>query len=391
MRPKLLFLVAEDRFFWSHRLHIARTALLNGYEVIVATSVHSREKEIRDEGFRFIPLKFIRRSYSLLTEVRLIRQLRQLYKREEPDIVYHLGLKPILYGSIATMGRKNIRKINALAGLGYLAGSSTWKASIHRLPIWNAFRFFLSRPNQRVLVENQDDKQLLVTRLKVPVETIKIIRGSGVNLTRYRPVPEPVGTPVVLLASRMLRIKGIGEFVEAAALLRSKGISARFVLAGDADISNFSYISHQQLLEWHDSGAVEWWGYQQEMTSVFRQANLVCLPSHGGEGIPTVLMEAAASGRAIVATDVPGCRDIVHQGVNGILVPPRDAHALSQAIEKLLKNPAMRLQMATRSREIAANEFCQDAVAQQTLALCRELLRPCIPPVEAAQGTANEL
>jgi glycosyltransferase involved in cell wall biosynthesis len=390
-RPKLLFLIAEDWFFWSHRLHVARTALLDGYEVIVATSVNSCEKEIRDEGFRFIPLKLMRHSYSPLTELRVIHQLRQIYKHEAPDIVYHLALKPILYGSIAGMGRKNIRTINALAGLGYLAGSSTRKANFLRLPIWNAFRFFLNRRNQRVLVENQDDKQLLVTRLRVPPDRITIIRGSGVDLSRFQPTTEPAGTPLVLLASRMLWIKGIRDFVEAAKLLRDKGIAARFVLAGDTDLGNFSCIPRQQLLEWHNSRVVEWWGHQHEMTSVFEQANLVCLPSHGGEGVPTVLMEAAASGRAIVTTDVPGCRDIVRQGVNGILVPPRNAQTLSQAIEKLLKDPVMRLRMGSRSREIAAREFSQDEVAQQTLALCRELLRPCVQPVEAAQGTANEL
>ena len=173
----------------------------------------------------------------------------------------------------------------------------------------------------------------------------------------------------------MLWIKGIAEFVEAAQLLRSKGITARFVLAGDSDPNSPSAIPRQQLLNWQISGAVEWWGHQQEMSEIFKQVNVVCLPSQGGEGVPKVLIEAAASGRAIVTTDVPGCRDIVRQGVNGILVPPRDATTLAKALEELLENPSLRQQMARRGREIAANEFSQEVVVHETLALYKELLK----------------
>lgn len=374
-RLKLLFLVTEDWFFWSHRLAVARAAQQNGYEVIVATRVHSRAEQIREEGFRLIPLRLSRESYSPLNELRAIHQVRQIYASEKPDIVYHVALKPILYGSLGVLGRNHIRAINALTGLGYLAASSTRKARFLRLLIWNFFRIFLNKPHQRVLVENPDDKQLLIEKLNVPPERIALIRGSGVDLARFQPSAEPSGTPVVLLASRMLWIKGIREFVEAAKMLRSKGIRARFVLAGDTDLSSPTCVPRKQLLEWQSSEAVEWWGYQPDMPRIFEQANLVCLPSHGGEGVPTVLMEAAASGRPIVTTDVPGCRDIVRQGINGTLVPPRNVAALAKAIEDLIKDPGMRLQMASRGREIAANEFSEEVVVHETLALYRELLR----------------
>jgi glycosyltransferase involved in cell wall biosynthesis len=301
--------------------------------------------------------------------------VRQIYASEKPDIVYHVALKPILYGSLGALGRNHIRAINALTGLGYLAASTTRKARFLRLLIWNFFRLFLNKSHQRVLVENPDDKQLLIEKLSVPPERIALIRGSGVDLARFQPTPEPSGTPVVLLASRMLWIKGIREFVEAAKMLRGKGIRARFVLAGDTDLSSPACVPRKQLLEWQSSESVEWWGHQPDMPRIFEQANLVCLPSHGGEGVPTVLMEAAASGRPIVTTDVPGCRDIVRQGINGTLVPPRDVAALAKAIEDLIKDPAMRLQMASRGREIAANEFSEEVVVHETLALYRELLR----------------
>jgi glycosyltransferase involved in cell wall biosynthesis len=391
MRPRLLLLITEDRFLWSHRLPIARAALQDGYEVIIATRVDGDAQRIRDEGFRLIPLHLARESYSLLNEFRAIRELREVYRAERPDIVHHIALKPVLYGSIAALGRNEIRVINALTGLGYLVTSSSLKARVLRVPIWNALRFLLNRPNHQVLLQNQEDKQLLVTKLKVCPERITIIQGSGVDMNLFRSAPEPVGTPIVLLASRMLWIKGITEFVAAADLLKRKGITARFVLAGDTDPNSPSAIPRQQLLNWQISGTVEWWGHQQEMPEIFRQVDLVCLPSQGGEGVPKVLIEAAASGRAIVTTDVPGCRDIVRQGINGILVPPRNAAALAEAIADMLKNPAIRLQMANRGREIAISEFSEDVVINQTLALYRELLRSNPQPVSAIPRTNNEL
>lgn len=391
MRPRLLLLITEDRFLWSHRLPIARAALKNGYEVIIATRVNGDAQRIRDEGFRLIPLHLARESYSLLNEFHAIRQLREVYRAEHPDIVHHIALKPVLYGSIAALGRNGMPVVNALTGLGYLATSSSLRARSLRLPIWNLLRFLLNQPNHRVLLQNQEDKQLLVAKLKVSPEKISIIRGSGVNPSLFHPTPEPAGTLIVLLASRMLWIKGIREFVEAANLLKRKGVTARFVLAGDTDPNSPSAIPRQQLLNWQISGTVEWWGHQQEMSEIFKQANLVCLPSQGGEGVPKVLIEAAASGRAIVTTDVPGCRDIVRHGINGILVPPRNTAALAEAIAVMLKNPAMRLQMANRGREIAVSEFSEDVVISQTLALYRELLRSNPQPVSAIPRSNNEL
>jgi glycosyltransferase involved in cell wall biosynthesis len=375
IRPKLLFVIAEDWYFWSHRLPIARAAQRNGYEVMIATRVRTYGQKIRDEGFQLIPLRLSRESYSPLNEFPAIHQLRQIYRNEEPDLVHQVGLKPILYGSIAALGQRNLRVINAFGGLGYLGASSTIKARYLRLAIWGAYRFLLNRPNHHVLLQNHEDKRLLITRLKVSPEKIAVIRGSGVDLDIFRPAQEPNGTPTVLLAARMLWNKGIEEFVEAAQLLRAKGVTARFAMVGDTDLGSPSAISRQQLLGWQCSGAVEWWGHQLDMPQVFRQANLVCLPSHGGEGVPKVLLEAAASGRAIVATDVPGCREIVRQDINGVLVSPRSPVTLAAAIEELLKDPGRRKRMGSCGREIAVSEFSQEAVVHQTLALYSELLR----------------
>src|SRR5947209_7800366 len=187
MRPKILFLVTEDWFFLSHRLPIARAALQSGYEVIVATRVCNYAQKIHNEGFRLIPLRLIRESYSPLNELRAIYQIRQIYRRERPDIVHHVALKPVLYGSIAALGQDQVRVINAFTGLGYLAGASSLKVRLLRLPILKALTFLLNRRNHQILLQNQDDKQLLATKCKVAPGRITVIRGSGVDVNYFLP------------------------------------------------------------------------------------------------------------------------------------------------------------------------------------------------------------
>jgi glycosyltransferase involved in cell wall biosynthesis len=387
---KVLFLAPEDRFFWGHSLPVARAALRAGYEVLVAAGIHSYAQQILAEGFQFIPLRLKRNSYLPWHELSTLRELKRIYSDERPDIVHHLSLKAVLYGSIAASAFKDIRTVNAVTGLGFLVASPSWKARLIRPLVWSACRHYLDNPNQRVLVENQEDGQMIVSSLGVDRERVIVTRGAGVDVEAFRPGPEPTGTPVVLLASRMLWIKGVEEFFEAARLLHARGVNARFALVGDTDSSNPACIPRRQLLDWHASGEVEWWGNRPDMQQVLREASLVCLPSHGGEGIPKVLMEAAACGRPLVATDVPGCRDIVRHGVNGMVVPPRHPQALSSAIEELLKNSSARQQMALRSRELAANEFAQHAVVQQTLALYSELLNSATRSVGGAAHTATQ-
>ena len=389
-RPKLLFVFADDSFFWSHSLPVARAALLAGYDVIAATGGDSYARQIQDEGFRLIPLKLIRSSRSPLQELSAIRQLRQVYRLEHPEIVHNVAIKPVLYGSMARLGLNGMSTLNEFAGLGYLVASSSRKATFLRWLVWRALRFFLNRSNQQVLVANQHDKQILTQRLGVDSERILFTRGAGVDVHLFHPTPEPAGMPLVVFASRMLWIKGVQEFVEAARRLRARGIAARFVLVGDADENNPSSVSRRELSEWQEEGTVEWWGQRRDMPHVFQQSSLVCLPSHGGEGIPKVLMEAGASGRAVVTTDVPGCRDIVRQGINGTVVQPRNVMALFEAIEKLLKDPVLRYKMGQHGRKIAVSEFSEEAVVEQTLAFYRELLSPrtaCL--VQAQQSEAS--
>jgi glycosyltransferase involved in cell wall biosynthesis len=373
-RPKILFVVAEDWYFWSHRRPIASAALQNSYDVFVATRVGDCGEKIIEAGFRLIPLRLDRSSYSLFHELRTVSELRSIYRREKPDIIHHIALKPILYGSIAALGNRRIQVINAFAGLGYLVSSPSFKARMLKRVLWKMFRFLLNRPNSFLLLQNREDRDLLVAEVGVPPEKTTIIRGSGVDVNEFQAIAEVPSVPIVLLSSRMLWIKGISDFVEAAKLLHSRGVRARFVLAGDTDPGSPGAIPREKLQEWQNAGRVEWWGHQQSMSRMLQQSAIVCLPSHGGEGVPKALIEAAASERAIVATDVPGCRDIVRHGTNGLLVPPKNPAALADAIATLLNDPSLRAAMGRRGREIAVNEFSEEKVIQQTLALYRQLL-----------------
>jgi glycosyltransferase involved in cell wall biosynthesis len=382
-RPKILFVVPDDWYFWSHRRPIASAALQNGYDVFVAARVDAFGEKIIEAGFRLIPLCLDRSSYSLFHELRTISELRNIYRREKPDIVHHIALKPILYGSMAALGNSRMQVINAFAGLGYLVSSPSFKAQALKRVLWKMFRFLLNRPNSFLLLQNREDRDLLVAEIGVPQERTTIIRGSGVDVNEFQAKAESPGIPIVLLSSRMLWIKGISDFVEAAKLLREKGMNARFVLAGDTDPGSPGAIPREKLQEWQNAGPVEWWGHQQSMSRMLQESAVVCLPSHGGEGVPKALIEAAASERAIVATDVPGCRDIVRHGTNGLLVPPKNPAALADAIALLLNDAPLRAAMGRRGREIAVNEFSEEQVIEQTLALYGQLLSAGAAPMNA--------
>jgi len=371
-RRRILFLVTEDGYFCSHRLPIAREAKRKGFDVLVATRVRNHGKQIEREGFKLIPIGMSRTGMNPLKELATLWELVRLYKTAKPDIVHHVAMKPVLYGSLAAWISKVPYVVNALAGLGYVFTSNQWKAVLLRKMTSKAFRILLNRPNSRVILQNPDNRNLMVRLRILNLKSTVLIRSSGVDTQSFFPTPEPPGITTVLLASRMLWDKGIGEFVEAARLIRDKGIDARFILAGDTDPENPAAVPPYQLEAWNRGGVVEWWGRRENMAEVFAQAHIVCLPSYG-EGVPKVLIEAAASGLPIVTTDVPGCRETVLHGKNGLLVPVRSAIELAAALERLIRDPVLRREMGAHGRELAVSEFSIEKVVNQTLALYQEL------------------
>lgn len=371
--PKLLFLVTEDWYFWSHRLNLARAARDTGFEVHVATRVQDHGKRIESEGFKLIPIRLLRSGRRPIRELSAIIELIQLYRRLRPDIVHHVAMKPILYGSWAARLTRVPAVVNAFAGLGFTFIAEGHRVRMLRSAIQLVLRMALALPHSRVIFQNSEDCDLMVGSGIVRETQKVVIRGSGVDVAKFVPRPEPEGEAVIVLATRMLWDKGVGEFVEAVRLLRKQKIRAKFFLVGMVDQENPAAIPESQLLAWQSGGMIEWRGHQDEMPEVLASAHVVVLPSYR-EGLPKILLEAAACARPIVATDVPGCREIVRDGENGVLVPPKDPNALARAIATLIGDPAMRRRMGTRGREIVEKEFSMEEISRQTLAVYRELL-----------------
>ncbi len=352
---------------------MARAARDAGFRVLVVARLGAYRDRIAREGFTPVALSLHRGGLNPLRDAVSLLRLIRLYARERPTIVHHVALKPVLYGSLAARLTRVPGVVNALAGMGYVFLSRDVLARLLRPMVRAAFRALFMRPNVRVILQNCDDRDLLVRAGAVRADSVRLIAGSGVDLAAFSPSPEPTGPPVIMLVSRMLWDKGVGEFVEAAQLLTREGVRARFVLVGDTDPSNPAAIPGNQLRAWGASGVVEWWGHREDVAAVYAQSHVVCLPSYR-EGLPKVLIEAAASGRPMIATNVPGCREVVRHGGNGYLVPARDATALAGSIRTLVEDPVARHRMGQEARLLAEREFGVERVVQQTLAVWRGLL-----------------
>ncbi|MBI5862209.1 MAG: glycosyltransferase family 4 protein [Rhodocyclales bacterium] len=368
-KPRLLFVVTEDWYFVSHRLPLAVAAGKAGFDVAVATRVNAHGEQIKAAGIRLVPFELSRRSGNPLAEMaRLIR----LYQHERPDIVHHVALKPVLYGTLAAWLARVPHVVNAVAGLGWLFTSGGWWVRWLRPVVRRVLAWRLSATHSVTIVQNPDDRALL-QQAGVSADKLHLIRGAGVDTQVFHPVEPPAGPLFIVLAARMLWDKGVGEFVEAARRLSDAGVNARFVLVGEPDPANPASVPESTLHEWQGRHGVEWWGRRDDMPAVLRQAHIACLPSYR-EGLPKSLLEAAATGLPIVTTDAPGCREVVNDGDNGLLVPLRNATALAAALQRLIADAGLRARMGARSRERALAEFSQEQVIAQTLQLYRERL-----------------
>ena len=375
-QPKLLFVVTEDWYFCSHRLPLARAAREDGFEVVVATRIDQHAERIRAEGVRVIPLRLRRRRSNVWNEVASVIELVKLYRREKPDIVHHVAMKPVIYGSMAALLARVPTIVNALAGFGYIFTSSHVRARLLRRPVRAALRCLLGAGHGRTIVQNPDDRRAL-RELGVPDARIAVIPGSGVDTAAFQPVPEPEGPVVVCMVARMLWDKGVRELAAAARLLKPELPSLRIWLVGPPDPENPASIPEGQLARWVDEGILEWLGQRDDVAALWCRAHIAVLPSYR-EGLPKSLLEAAASGRPMVAADVPGCREVVLDNETGLLVPARDPVALAGALTRLAGDAALRRRMGTAARQRVVEHFSQERIASETLALYRSLVPgPC--------------
>ena len=368
-----MFTVNDAGFFLSHRLPIAQAAAAAGYEVHVATAPGPAVERVRDQGLAHHAVPLSRRGLNPFAELRTLWSLARLYRRLRPELIHQVTSKPVLLGGLAARLAGAPAVVSAVSGLGYLFITRGWAAAALRGLIKLGYRLALRRPGARVIFQNPDDRRKFLDQGLIEAGADVLIKGSGVDTARFAPSPEPDGEPLVVLPARMLRDKGVAEFVAAARALRAEGVQARFALAGDSDPGNPTAIPETQLRAWQDEGLVEWWGYRADMPEVLAQAHIVCLPSYR-EGLPKSLIEAAACARPIVSCDVPGCREIARAGENALLVPPRDAEALAGALRELLGDPELRRRLGARGRALVEAEFSLERVIEQTLALYAALL-----------------
>jgi len=370
----LLMIVNDAAFFISHRLPVADAARSAGYTVLIATMPGAKVADIQSKGFEHYVLPLSRSGKNIFSEIRAFCSLVRLLWRVKPDLLHLVTIKPVLYGGLAARLAPVGGVVSAVSGLGFVFMSSGRKATLVRNVISTMYRLAFGKKNLRVIFQNPDDRDVLLSARALDKWKAKTIRGSGVDLSLYQALPEPAGLPVVCFAARLLRDKGVCEYVDAVRLLRGRGVQAAFRLVGDPDPGNPTSISVEEIETWRQEGLMEVLGFRKDIAGLFADSHLVVLPSYR-EGLPKVLVEAAACARAVVTTDVPGCRDAIDPGETGLLVPVKDVTALADAMQKLIDDGALRQKMGAAGRALAEREFAIEKISQQHLDIYAELER----------------
>ena len=365
----LLFVVNNPAFFMSHRVPVALAAQTAGYDVHVATMDGPAVADIQALGMTHHAIPMTRSGKNPLQELGTLLALVRLFRRLRPDVVHLVTIKPVLYGGIAARLARVPGMVAAISGLGFVFLSNSLKMRLVRAVVARLYRIALGHPNSRVIFQNANDRDLLKSLGAVRDEQVVIIRGAGVDLDAFRPTPEPPAPPVVVtMVARLLRDKGVQEFVQAARLLRERGVPVTMQLVGGLDAGNPASATQADVDAWQQDGCVQALGERSDVAALYAAAHIAVLPSYR-EGLPKSLIEAAACGRAVVTTDVPGCRDAIEPNVTGLLVPVRDAAALADAIARLAKDAALRQAMGAAGRALAEREFDINQVARIHVAL----------------------
>ena len=374
---RVLFVVNVGWFFLSHRLALARAAMSAGYQVHVACGIEDpvERQRIAQQGIVLHELSLRRSSGSVFNALTVMREIRNLVSSLKPQVVHMVALKVVLLAGLVTPRVPGRKVIAAFSGLGHLFTDEGARARVARAVIMPWFRLALRGESCVALFQNADDRAVFTSRGVVPERRTTLIRGVGVALDRFAPGEVPgvdaitdPARPLVVLPARLLREKGVQEFAEAARRLIAAGHAAEFAIAGSPDPENPSSFSAAEISALEKDYGVHALGHVEDIAGLLSRASIVCLPSYR-EGMPKALAEAAASGKPIVTTDVPGCRETVVQGVNGFLVPAKDAHALADAIEALLRDPELRRAMGVASRALAEERFDERALIARTLEL----------------------
>ena len=367
--------VNDAAFFLSHREPVAKAARDHGFLVVVATAAGPAVQAIVDAGYEHREIRLTRSGRNPFAEALSVVSLIQLFRRVRPDVVHLVTIKPVLYGGLAAWMVRVPGIVSAISGLGTVFGSSSdSRMSMAKFAAKLLYRLALGHRNQRVIFQNSNDRNVLAMLTRFQRNKTVMITGSGVDLSEYKMADEvETEAPVVVMAARLLRDKGVYEFIKAARILKRRNVRSRFLLVGDPDPGNPSSVNNADLEKWRAEGNVEILGFRGDVATIFAMSHIVVLPSYG-EGIPKVLIEAAACGRAVVTTDIPGGREAIEPGKSGLLVPPRDADALADAIQLLIENQDLRRQMGCAGRELAKQRFRIEEVIAQHLSIYDALI-----------------
>jgi glycosyltransferase involved in cell wall biosynthesis len=381
-RPRLLYVLNEAYFLLSHRRLLVEEAVRAGFDVHVAAPDDHvwapsgfDVEQIREIGAEFHSIRISRRGQNPFRELRTLIEFQRLFSSIEPDLLHLLTIKPNLYGGLVARPCGVRGVVFAFTGLGEVFAARGAAARVRRVVVSGGLRLGLRHRNSTVIVQNGGDEELLRSAGLVRDDQIAKIRGSGVDIEEFKPSEFPAGTPVVVFAGRLLVEKGVRVFAETARAVRGSGVAARFVLVGDTHPSNPSAVPREELEDWVRGGVVEWWGRRNDMPSVFQSATIVCFPTMYGEGVPKILLEAAASGRPIVTSDIPGCREVVDHEKNGLLVSPGQSKAFADAVSYLIKHADVCRDMGAQGRRIVESNFDQRKIVRDTMDIYENLIR----------------
>jgi glycosyltransferase involved in cell wall biosynthesis len=372
MARRILYVVTEDWYFLSHRLPMARAAKAAGYEVHVATRLKGGSAAIEQEGFVPHALSWSRGSLSAAGSFTAIMALRRLINELRPDILHNVSLKPVLLGTVASLGLSATAVVNSVTGLGTLFIGEAKVSEQARKAVRFALSRLFHRKRSRIVVQNPDDRAFVIALGALP-ETVVLIPGSGVDTAHFTPLPEPPPPVTCAYVGRMLADKGVLTLIEAFSLLGNRGTQLKLLLAGDCDRENPGSLAPEQLREFASLYGIEWLGHVAHIREVWARAHFAVLASRR-EGLPKSLLEAAACGRSMVATDAPGCREIAIQGETALTVPVGDANALADAMAKLAGDPELRQRFGTNARRLVESKFSAKAIGRETVALYDELV-----------------
>jgi glycosyltransferase involved in cell wall biosynthesis len=371
--PKLHFVVNEDWAFVSHFFERAVAAQSAGYNVDISAHCGEKRAVLEGAGFTIYPHNISRSGTNPFIENQNLFAMIKVFRKSKPDIIHLIALKPIVIGAIAARIYGKAQVVCAPIGMGYLFSSNDRKARLLKPVIRFMLRRILSFRNTHVIIENDEDCETLISGKFVKKSNIHVIKGAGVDLSSYIATPENLDTQVVTMFARVLQDKGVVDFVEAANIVHTQFPNAVFQLVGDCDPGNPTSFSEDEVRSWETARSIKWLGYRTDVPELLATSNIVCLPSYR-EGLPKTLIEACAAQRAIVATDVTGCREVVSHGSNGLLVPVRNFQKLAEAISHLLRDPVQRATFAKNGRVRAETEFASPIVIEQTLAVYKKVL-----------------